>query len=362
MKKILICSLTICFIVSFIFLSAGCVRGESDIYEEGGTKEAGVIDEAEEAEEAEEVEEVEEVIAETNTEGPWTVGYSMSGTNVPYFKVMVKAVIDKGAEFGIEMLLRDGEWDASKQADQIEDLMVQGVDAFLINAADSEAIVPVLKKVQEAGYPIGIINSMIANEGFKYINAFTGPDEREEGRIMAEEVAKAFEEKGLDSGGVLMITGVPGFSAAIFRDVGFKEKLAELNPNIEILSAQPGNWLKDNARMAMEDMLVAYEGQFQAVYAHDDTMAVGAWLALEAAGYEKGEIMLFGIGGSSEGLRAIDDGIMVSTCDQSPQVDGEWGAELMYKILSGQEVEVMNFLPLPIIDKDNVAEFLPGVW
>ena len=362
MKKFLYSLLILTIVLSISIGLVGCIKGESDIYSKGGTQETAA---AETKETTPETTATETSAAETKaskTEGPWKIGYSMSGTNVPYFKVMVKAVQDKGTELGMEMLLRDGEWDAAKQANQIEDLMVQGVNGFLINAADSEAIVPVLKKVKSAGYPIVIINSMIANEGFKYIDAFTGPDEREEGRVMADEVAKGFADKGLESGGVLMITGVPGFSAAIFRDVGFRERLAELNPNIKVLNAQPGNWLKDDARVAMEDMLVAYEGQFQAVYAHDDTMAVGAWLALEAAGYKKGEIMIFGIGGSSEGLKAIKDGIMISTCDQSPQVDGEKGSEILNDVLTGKEINVMNFLALPIINIANVDQYLPGVW
>ena len=292
------------------------------------------------------------------------IGLSMPGLGVPYFAVWVEAFEEKCNEYDIEYIMRDGEWDPKKQADQIDDLMVKKVDALVIVPCDAAAIIPSLKKAKEEGFIVISSNVMPEPEGFRYIDAFTGPNCKEQGVLIAEQLFNAFKEAGLgEEGNVVIITGVPGYSATIDRTVGFKPKLYELAPNIKVLAEQPGNWRKEDARKAMEDFIVAYGDQIDAVYAHDDTMAVGAWLALEAAGYSKGDPLIFGVGGSIEGLAAVNDGIIKATILQSPSIDGKLSVDVTYKFIKGEEVkEFFNWQEIPVVTVDNVEQYLPGEW
>ena len=233
------------------------------------------------------------------------------------------------------------------------------------SAADAAAIIPSLKKAKEAGFIVWCSNAQPGPEGYKYVYGFSGANCMLQAETLASQVIiPDFQALGFSKdkpANMVMIMGTPGSTAVNERDMGYENKILE-SGIINLLAKQPGNWVKEDSMKAMQNLLVAYGDQIDGVYAHDDTMAVGAWLALEAAGYKPGDMIIYGIGGSKEGLAAIKDGIIKTTILQSPVQDGTMPIEALKKIFAGEEVKFLQWIDPVIITKDNVDQYLPGEW
>ncbi len=350
MRKVTIGLVLTIFAVSMVFLGIGC-KAEPEVIVE--TVIETVIETVEVP--VEEVKEKDEQL---------TIGLSMPGLGVPYFAVYIETYQKLCDENGIELLIRDAEWDAAKQANQIDDLILQDVDVLVAVPADAAGIIPSIKKAKEAGLIVMASNVLPTEEGFRYIEAFTGPSCTLQGELIAQAFVDFLTAEGRPlEGNLIQITGAPGYSAAIDRALGFENKLVEVAPDINIIATEPGNWVKEDSRQAMEDLIIAHGDNIDFVYAHDDTMAVGAWLAIEAAGYTPEDIILIGIGGSIEGLAAVNDGIIKLTCLQSPSIDATLSVDIAMDLYEGVELEkLFNYMDSPIVTKDNVEQYLPGEW
>jgi len=293
------------------------------------------------------------------------VGLSMPFINAPYFKVWIETFKTTCEDRGVEFTMTDAGADLTTQISQIEDLISKGVGGLVVVPLDAKGIVPSIKSASKSDIPIITSNVMTDPPELTELVCFTGPDSYLEGLIAGEETVKLFEKMGKSVVNAVEITGVPGYSAAIDRANGWRDKIIELKGEgfINVLDSQPGNWQKADAQTAMENMITTWGDKIDLVYAHDDTMAVGAWNALKAVGYKKGSPIIFGIGGSREGLAAIKNGEMKLTVLQSPSIDGRLSANTIVDIVGGWEPdEFFIFQELPVVTVDNVDKYLPGEW
>ena len=72
--------------------------------------------------------------------GDYTIGFSVSTLNNPFFVTLNEGAEEKAAELGATLTVVDAQDNASKQASDIEDLIQQEVDLIMINPVDSEAV------------------------------------------------------------------------------------------------------------------------------------------------------------------------------------------------------------------------------
>ena len=76
----------------------------------------------------------------------------------------------------VETIVLDAGGDVARQIAQIQDLIQQQVDAIIIWPTNGQAVVPAVRQAKQAGIPVVITNSNIAEEGFEFIASFSGPD------------------------------------------------------------------------------------------------------------------------------------------------------------------------------------------
>jgi ribose transport system substrate-binding protein len=338
MKKILIWIMVAVFVVSLSFIGAGCAQAAEE------TTAA--------AEETTAAAEEQKVVA-----------FLLCGIETPYCPPYLEAMKAGVEAAGYKFVYWEAAFDVPTQVDQFNEAITINPDIIDCNALDSAAVGPTIKKAFDAGIPVLMDHSQAEPEDVPYTVAYVGSDNYTEGLKAGELINETLGGEGK----MVIIEGAPGMEAQITRTQGLEDKLAELGSNIEILAKQTANWVKADATAVMEDFLVRYP-DIDCVYAQDDTMAVGAWVAIEEAGIPPGEIKIVGIGASSEGLNAIKDGIMVGTIGQIPTDGGVKSAEIIDKILTqgikppDQLDPYLNFMDHPIITIDNVEEYLPGVW
>jgi ribose transport system substrate-binding protein len=286
------------------------------------------------------------------------------GMGAPYCPPY-RDTFEKGsAENGWDLVFFDGEFDAALQANQMDEAIGMNPDIIILCALDASGMAAGMKKAFDAGIPVIADHTLPNPEDRQFTIAYTGPDAYTQGSLAAEIMNEQLDGKGK----VVIITGAAGQEAAINRPLGFREKLEELNSEIEIIAEQPADWDKAKATAIMADWITRYGDDIDGVFGADDTLAVGAWIALEEAGYEKGDITLVGIGGSKEGLAAVNDGLISGTILQSPVAGAEAAIESIKLALEqgikppAQINPYLRFMALPKVTAENVADYLPGEW
>lgn len=293
------------------------------------------------------------VSAEENDK--YVIGVSISGYQAPYFVAMVDAMENKAEELGnVELKVLDAENDAQKQASQVESLIDQKCDLIMITPFDSKAIVPTMKKVYDAGIPLFDVNAQHDDAAQDYLVTFVGASMEDEAAMAADSLLNAFGEEECN---VVIIEGAAGTFPAIHRTEGFLAAI-EGHDNINVLANQNCGWDRPTAQTTMDDFLTRYD-DIDAVYAHDDNMAIGVIQSLKAAGRLE-DVQVFSISGTQEGVAAIKAGEMVSTVDQSPTWEGEAAVEYAVRYLEGEEIDNWIKTPIAEITADNADEFSPA--
>jgi len=77
-------------------------------------------------------------------------------------------------------------------------------------------------------------------------------------------------------GNVVEIQGVAGISVTELRTKGFTDGIKKCNGGIKIVASQPADFLPDKGLQVMETILQGQK-KIDAVYTHDDDMAIGGW-------------------------------------------------------------------------------------
>ncbi|MEX1663620.1 sugar ABC transporter substrate-binding protein [Thioclava sp. 15-R06ZXC-3] len=260
------------------------------------------------------------------------------------------------ADPNVEVVVLDAGGDVARQIAQIQDLTQQKVQAIIIWPTNGKAVVPAVRKAHDAGIPVVITNSNIAEEGMPYIAAFSGPNNIEQGQEAADMMCKALNNKG----DIVQIAGKPGYTTAIEREKGFEDQLAKVCPEVKIMDTQPGDWNREKSQRVMEDFLVKYP-KIDGVYAADDNMGVGALNAAKAAGRAK-DIKFIGATNFAVGYEAMAKGEYYGSVYQSPVDDAENALKTAIDVIQGKEVPKMNYFKTPEITQENMKQFSKPVF
>ncbi len=280
-----------------------------------------------------------------------TIGYTQSFSTIEWTVAQREQVEEGARKYGLQLVYLDGQNQATKQVRDIEDLVTKKVDLIIIATWFAEAITPAVREVNRAGIPIVVLSSDLVG-GVDY-TTHIWTDSLETGREVGRAIVKALGGKGR----VVQIEGKPGSVVNQQRGRGFREVL-EPEKDIKIVAHAIANYERVQALKAMEDILQAHP-EIDAVYAHNDDMALGIMQAFREAG-RKGEARIYGVDGIQvEALQAILDGEMTASWLYLPL--GSEGVELAVRILTGRKVPKQVLLPSPMITRRNVLEFYdPG--
>jgi ribose transport system substrate-binding protein len=276
----------------------------------------------------------------------------------PYISAYMRAfeaAAAKNPDVEVQVLSADG--DIQKQANDIDDLIVQQVDILLVCSLDGTAIVPSLEKAKAAGIPILAVSNEPNEEGQALLEGFSGPDDKEQGRIAARIMAEALGNKG----NIVIVEGTPGQSTTLLRSDGFREELEKIAPDMKVLAAQPSDWDPAKAKSVAQAFLTKYGTEIDGIFSQDDNTAAAVGEVVRDAKLDK-NIIIVGTGGSKNGINAIRSGLIYGTMMQSPTIDAEQGLELAIKIVKGEKLDQKrNIIPMPVVTPDNATEY-EGEW
>lgn len=265
------------------------------------------------------------------------VGVSLSTLNNPFFISVKEGITDVADDKGSQVKVLDAQDDTSKQSNDVDDLIQQGVDILLINPVDSSAITPAVEAANSAGIPVIAIDR--SSEGGEVVTLVAS--DNEEGGKMA---AQYIEEISGTKAKVAELEGIPGASATRERGKGFNDYAKD---KLDLVDKQTANFDRAEGLTVMENMLQS-KPEIEAVFAQNDEMALGAIEAIEAAG-KTGKIQVVGFDGTDDGLDAIEAGTLSATVAQQPEEMGKLAMQAAYDHFSGKKVEKNIPSPLELI-------------
>jgi len=187
----------------------------------------------------------------------------------------IKAVVEASGDTYVST---DAQTSAQKQAADIESLISQGVDVILVVAYDSDAILPSIQKINDAGIKAIAYDVQFEDPNALYITF----DNVGVGRIMAQEMLKVKPE-----GRYAFIKGDKGDPNATFLFQGMQEVLKDALDGGKITNVCEtftDAWKPDNAQKNMEQCLTSTNNGVDAVLSENDGMASGVVAALDAQG------------------------------------------------------------------------------
>ena len=155
-----------------------------------------------------------------------------------------------------------------------------------------------------------------------------------EGRLAASWLA----QKTNGAANIVELQGSPGAAPALDRKKGF-EDIVNLFPNMTITASQTGEFTRTKGKEVMEAFLKAKGKEIDAVYAHNDDMALGAIQAIKEYGLKPAQdILVVSIDAVKPAFEAMVRGELNSTVDCSPLL-GPLAFDALEAAIAGQPVE-----------------------
>jgi len=183
----------------------------------------------------------------------------------------------------------------SKQVSDVEDLLVKNPDAMVIFPIESAPLTPIAEKVFQEGIPLVILTRGIESNSY---DSFIHGDDYAGGINAAHYIGKRLNGQGK----VVIMRSSPS-AITDMRAAGFEETRAKYYPGLEIIATGEGQFAREPAMKAMENILQA-NPKIDAVYSMDDEQSLGCIAAIKDAGRE-GEMFVTGFGGNKAALEML---------------------------------------------------------
>ena len=264
------------------------------------------------------------------------IGVSLLTRTHPFYQDLEKGLQEAADSAGFQLLITAGEFDVARQKDQIQDFIVQKVNAIVVSPCDSKSIGTAIKAANDAGIPVFTADIACLAEGVKVVT-HVASDNVEGGRIAARALAEAIGDNG-----EIAIIDHPEVESVIQRVKGFEEEIAK-HPNIKVVAKLSGHGVKDQAFRTAEDILQAHPG-LAAIFGINDDSALGALAAVEKAG-KMGKVKIVGFDAVPEAKAAIEEGKIYADVIQQPLVIGQQTIKAVQTYLSGGQVPPSILVP-----------------
>ena len=253
----------------------------------------------------------------------------------------LKAAADKE---GYQLTVTSGDFDLAKQQSQIENFVVQKMDAIIVCPADSKGIGPAIEQANNAGIPV--FTADIAAQGGRVVS-HVASDNLAGGRLAADFVARAIGGEG--SVGII---GQQEVQTGLDRENGFKEQLAAKYPNVKVVAVLNGGGVRDRSLKAAEDMLQGNSG-IKAIFGINDDSALGALSAAEARG--RNDLVIVGYDATPEAVKAIQRGSQLKAdVAQQPRDLGAKTIDVIRTHFSGGQSPASISVPVKIVDAESL--------
>ena len=290
-----------------------------------------------------------------------TVGVSMALFDDNFLTVLRNGMIETADGMdGVDLQVEDAQNDVAKQLDQINNFIASGVDAIVVNAVDTSATQAMTAAAESAGVPLVYVNREPINVDTLPDNqAFVASNEIESGTLAAFQGCRMLRAAGFAGGAnIYIMVGELSNQAAVQRTKDFHDVIGmDMCSFINIVDEQTANWSRDEAQDLMTNWLSAGE-DFQAVFANNDEMAIGAIQAMKASGISMEDVIVTGVDATQDALAAMQSGDLDVTVFQDAAGQGSGALQAALDLAAGQSVEQKVYIPFKLVTPANIDDYL----
>lgn len=239
--------------------------------------------------------------------------------------------------------------DPASQANAVQDLETQGIDALVILPTDPDPLVNAIKEVKGKGKFVALVDRAPSSNDDSVRDLYVAGNNSALGEVAGKYIAATTPDAQ-----VAVVRGLP-IPIDQQRQDGFDKGIA--GSNVKVLDRQFGNWSRDDAFKVMQDYLTKYP-KIDVVWCQDDDMAVGVMEAIEQA--KRTDIQyIIGGAGSKDMIKKVMDGDKMVPVDvlYPPAMVGTAMELTAAGLLDQVAVEGTYILDATLVNKDNAKNF-----
>ncbi len=259
--------------------------------------------------------------------GKRTIGVSLLTMQHQFYQDLRAGLEEAAASHGYSLIISAAEFDATRQANQIDEFIVQKMDAIVVCPCDSRSVGASIVAANNARIPV--FTADIANTSpIGKVVSHIASDNVQGGRMAARLLIAAVGGKGK-----LAILSHPEVASVSDRVRGFMEELAG-RADLLIVAELSSEGKRDKAYRVMEDLLAAHS-DLNGLFAINDDTALGALAAIEASG-KAGRIQVVGYDATPEARAKIAARVLYGDVVQKPKRIGLLTIEAVHDHFSGK--------------------------
>ena len=284
-----------------------------------------------------------------------TVGFAQLGAESNWRSAETRSVQEEAVRRGIELKFSDAQGQQENQIRALKGFVAMEVGAILLAPKTETGWDNVLADVRQKGIPVVLLDRGVKVADESLYTTLIASDFVEEGRKAAQWLVDATGGKCK----LVELQGTVGSAPAIDRQKGFLEVLAR-HPGMEVLLSQTGEFGLAKGKEVMEAFLKAKGKEIQAVYAHNDDMALGAIQAIEAAGLQPGkDVLVVSIDGGKPAFEAMVAGKLNCVVECSPLL-GPLAFDALERLRRGETLPKRIVVDDRVFTAEQAAAELPN--
>ena len=287
--------------------------------------------------------------------GKLSVGFSQIGAESAWRIANTDSIKNEAAKRGIDLKFTDAQQKQENQIRSLRSFISQNVKVIAFSPVVTTGWEPVLREIKEAGIPVILTDRAVEVTDDSLYTCFIGADFIEEGRRAGKAMVDVTGGKAV----IVELQGTPGAAPAIDRKKGFDEIISK-NAGMKVIKSQTGDFQRAKGREVMEAFLKSPEAsQINALYAHNDDMALGAIQAIEAAGKKPGvDIKIVSVDAIKDAFQAMVDGKLNCTVECNPLL-GPQLFDLVEKLAKGESIPKRVVVEEGVFPQEKAKELLP---
>ena len=260
------------------------------------------------------------------------LGFLPPAMTSPFYASCIEGATPVADALGYELVVMapESEDDYAAQTSMMEDFITQGVKGIAVCGINLDALIPAIKKANEAGIPVVMFNTITELEGVD-VYAYSGYNQYNGGAKIADWVNAQTDGKAV----VAIIEGLPS-DYTTQRMGGFVDRCAEAYPEITVVATQPGDWVREKGMNAAMDMIQAHP-EISVIYGLSDEMALGAVQACKQL--NRTDIICVGLDGNPNAFESVKAGELTATLDCGPVAIGANAIKALAEAIEGVERE-----------------------
>ncbi len=256
------------------------------------------------------------------------IGLIMAGGSDPYLSKVEEGVAREARLQGVKLTVLDSQNDVAKERAGIARLVDLGVDCILFCPSDATDSRRALEPAVQANIPfITLVQWLSTKDEDALTIAHVDTDDVASGEMAARYLLNELDGEGA----VVVLEGIADAANSVRRSEGFERAIE--GSNLLIAHAVAADFDRATA-LALTKNLLMDQVDVQAIFAHNDEMALGAMVACAELGRE--DIRIVGCDGSSAARKAVADGTLAATIAKRPEEIGVQGIRSALSYLRGE--------------------------